>query len=66
MKIASLIIAIILILLIGLVVLFEVTPDADPVEGNETGLLIIFFVIPFFAFIAAVLLVVMSKGDKHK
>ncbi len=66
MKIASLILAIILIFLIGLVVLFEITPEADPVEGNETGLLITFFVIPFFAFPAAVLLIEMSNQDKGK
>lgn len=66
MKIASLIIAIILIFLIGLVVMLEVAPERNPKEDGEIGLLITFFVIPFFGFIGAALLITMSEKDKDK
>ena len=66
MRIVSLVLAIILILLVGLVILFEVAPDKNPKEDGEAGLLIVFFVIPFFGALGAFLLIIMSKEDKDK
>lgn len=66
MKIASLILSFLLLSLIGLVVLFEVTPDRNPKEDGDIGLLIIFFVLPFLGALGVVLLIAMSKEDKHK